>query len=440
MTSPSVAVVVFDTLRNDRFEEYFSWLGGTRFTNAYSTSHWTGGVHASLFTGQYPSEAGTTIKSRSLDWGGTTLPEALQSKEGYTTQMFTTNMQIYIWDGWERGFDVRVGPDARAVKPAPEGVFDWQTFTGTTDETGVKRYAQGMIECLRSEHPVIPSIREGYRVKTSNLMSTQAVADRVRDTTFGDQEFLFINIMDAHKPYYPPKPYREVDHGVGPDIEDGLSGNVEDPAMIRRTYDGCAAYISNAYRRLFSDLRDEFEYVITLADHGEHLGENDLWAHTYGLAPELTHIPLVISGEDVPSKTIEDPVSILDVHQTVADIAGADVDSRGQNLFGEIESRDRLVEYHGFAPKRRQRFEAAGIGDRFEPMNRPLDAVVSIDGYARQTHEDGFVVAGEWSTDDAARRLNELVDDIDRKPADPSGDEAEVSSSIQERLEDLGYV
>ena len=439
MTSPSIAVVVLDTLRYDRFEKYFSWLDGIRFANAYSTSHWTGSAHASLFTGQYPSEVGTTHKSRSLEWEGETLPEALQHA-GYTTRLFSTNMQIYEWDGWERGYDERFGPDRREIQTTPEGVFDWLEFAMESESTGVKQYAQALWQCLRDGCSIVPSIKEGYRMKTTERMDTQAITSRVENTSFGEREFLFVNIMDAHKPYFPPKPYREVDHGVGPEIEDGLAENVEDPAMVRRTYDGCAIYIANAYRRLFSKLREDFEYVITLADHGEHLGEDDLWAHTYGLRPELTHVPLVISGEGLSSRTVEDTVSVLDIHRTIADIAGVDVDSRGQNLLTGIDPRDRLAEYHGFAPRRRERFEAAGIGDRFEPMDRPLDAVVSAEGYARETHGDGLVVTGEWSPDEAAERLDELVNTIDRKQTTANADEADISDSVQNRLEDLGYV
>lgn len=439
MTSPSIAVVVLDTLRDDRFETYFSWLDGLRFTNAYSTSHWTGSAHASLFTGHYPSEVGTTQKSRTLDWNGTTLPEALQ-QEGYTTRMFTTNMHICTWDGWERGIDTCFGPDARDVEATPEGVFDWTAFATETQATGVQKYAGGVLRCLREGYPLAPSLREGYRTKTSELMDTQAVMSRVQDTSFGEEEFLFVNIMDAHKPYYPPKVYRETEADVGPEIEDGLKGTIPDPDLVRRTYDKCAQYISNAYRRVFSDLMDDFEYVVTLADHGEHLGEHGLWSHIYGLHPEVTHVPMVLSGSDIPSKTVDDVVSILDVHRTVLNLAGADARSRGQDLRTEIEPRDRLIEYHGFAPRRRQRFETAGLEDELEVMDRPLDAIVSTDGYAHETAEDGFEVSGAWSSDDARHRLDDLVNGIDRQR--PSADEADsdVSETIQNRLEHLGYV
>ena len=40
----------------------------------------------------------------------------------------------------------------------------------------------------------------------------------------------------------------------------------------------------------------EFDIVVTCADHGELLGEHDLWGHGFGLYPELLRVPLVVSG------------------------------------------------------------------------------------------------------------------------------------------------
>lgn len=434
---PNIAVVVLDTLRYDRFDESFPWLDGTRFTNAYSTSHWTVPAHASLFTGYYPSEVGTTVKARKLSWEGEVLPEAL-GRNGYTTRNFTTNLQTYIWDGWERGFDERVRGRSNAdVDTDPDGVFEWREFVNEVETADMKTYARGLWQCLRSEHPLIRSLRHGYRLKTTQLTSVRAMLSRVRNTAFGDQEFLLINLMDTHKPYYPPKAYRPTDRPVKPTLYDAITDDVDDPGLVRRTYDGCARHLSDEYRKLFAELREDFEYVVTLADHGEHLGEDGLWVHTYGLRPELTHVPLVVSGEGIPSQTIDDAVSVVDVHQTIADLAGIDVPSRGEHLLNETSGSDRLVEYHGLAAKRREEFEELGIEEKFEPMDRPLDAIVSADGYAHETHDKGLVVSGSWSREEARRRLDELVANIDRTEVTP--EEAHVSDTIQERLEALGY-
>ena len=106
-----MAVVVLDTLRYDHFRRYFAWVPGTRFANAYSTSNWTIPAHASLFTGQYPSEAGVHSKSRSLDDWETALPARLRDR-GYRTSMYTANPNLSARAGWTDGFDVLRDADA----------------------------------------------------------------------------------------------------------------------------------------------------------------------------------------------------------------------------------------------------------------------------------------------------------------------------------------
>lgn len=81
----NIALVVLDTLRYDSFEDYFDWLPGTRFDNAWSTSHWTVPVHASLFTGKYASEVGIYAGAQTFDCEEPLLAERL-SKAGYMTR------------------------------------------------------------------------------------------------------------------------------------------------------------------------------------------------------------------------------------------------------------------------------------------------------------------------------------------------------------------
>jgi len=98
-----IALVVLDTLRKDAFDEHFDWLPGVRFENAWSTSHWTGAVHASLFTGLYPGEAGTYAHNRTFDYPGPALAERLR-EAGYSTHMVSSNVIVSPEFGFDRGF------------------------------------------------------------------------------------------------------------------------------------------------------------------------------------------------------------------------------------------------------------------------------------------------------------------------------------------------
>ncbi|PSP88898.1 arylsulfatase [Halobacteriales archaeon QS_4_69_34] len=437
----NVALVVLDTLRYDTFEAEFDWLGGRRFSAAYAPSHWTIPVHASLYTGRYASEVGVHGKSRTFDWEGTTLAEAL-ADAGYSTRLFSANGQIYRWDGWTRGFTEALGP--ASVPPlGQEHGLDWDRLLHRT-AGGYRRYLRALWECLAGEYDTVGSLRRGYYLRQKPLWTATAdeVRDRIQATSFGDDEFLVVNLMDAHAPYYPPAAYRTVDDPVRVLDTDVFSGAVGDPERIERAYHDAVRYLSDTYRTIHADLVEAFDYVITLSDHGELLGEHGLWNHGYGLFPELTHVPLVVDGEDVPEEVVDRPVSLLDVHRTVAGLTGVDVESRGQHLLDGIEPIDRLTEYHGLLPWHRERFRENGMsGAEYDRLNEPLAGFVAPTGYyGYETHDDGFrsVEAAPEGIDDPEAHLAEAVAEVPLRSIEGE-DDTDVPPGVRERLEDLGY-
>jgi hypothetical protein len=63
--------------------------------------------------------------------------------------------------------------------------------------------------------------------------------------------------------------------------------------------------------------------VILFADHGEYLGERGgRSGHDLTLFQPVMRVPLLVSAPDVPSATVETPVSLLDVFPTVLNLAG----------------------------------------------------------------------------------------------------------------------
>lgn len=429
----SVAVVVCDTLRKDAFDEAFDWLPGRRYEQAYSTSHWTIPAHASLYTGYYPSEVGVHAKSQHLDCDAPTLAESL-SAAGYRTRLFTAQPQIYVWDGWTRGFDETVGP--ANLPPDADDALDWTAFQMDCDASGVESYARGVLRCLRGDAPTLDSLRNGVRLVRQSPAEggSEAMLDRIRTTEFGDDEFLLVNLMDAHIPYVPPDDGDPVSVTSG----DGFADAVENPDRARRAYDASVARLSERYRAIFAELRSSFDYVVTCSDHGELLGEDGQWNHGYGLRRELTHVPLAVSGPDVPTDTCDATVSLLDVHRTVAELAGVEVPSRGQHLLDDPDSRDRLVEYHGFVPWMRGQFERETIPEGFfERQDEPRRGVASADGdYAHQTHGDGWRVE-EWTVGDPDARLAALRGALAEQAVDERV--TEVSEGVRAQLAELGY-
>ena len=436
----TVALVVLDTLRKDFFDEYFDWLPGLRFERAYSTANWTAPAHASLFTGLYPSEAGTHAKSPSLDSSRPVLAE-LAREAGYRTRCWTANPVLSKQRQFDRGFEqfldrTRLSGDDDAT------LVDWSSYPSghAGDYSG---WAKTALRCFAREYDTVASLRHGWRLARRNGESSasvpddgaRSILDRIRRTDFGEDEFLFVNLMETHTPYYPPPSFRRVEAEVSVTTEHALGLN-EPHRGARQAYQGAVEYLAAIYERIFEELHAEFDYVVTLSDHGEMLGENGLWNHTHGLYPELTHVPLVLSGSDLGERTAA-TVSLLDVHRTVLDVLGIDGESRGRNLLDDREGRCSLAEYHGFVPIAAERLAERNATAELRRYDERLCALAApVDYYGYET-TDGYREQGS-TTLDPRHTLTRLQRSIHERSVDPS--HVDLSEATVDQLRDLGYV
>lgn len=448
---PSIALVVLDTLRRDAFEAHFDWLPGIRYDNAYSTSHWTTPAHASMFTGQYPSEHGVHAKSRRMDVPESTLPEQLRDN-GYYCRGWSANAHISSAFGFDRGFDEY--REAYADHDFAEtDLYDWRSFMNEDVDGGLRRYLRAVVDVIRSEHPTMASLRAGLLIKLAeyNRFPT-LVADAGASTVPGaleelddrGPEFLFLNLMEVHSPYVVPDEYyagNAVDQvRLSRSLPEGeVPSRAEDE---RDAYAASASYLSDVYRGIFARLRDRYDYVITVSDHGHLLGEHGLWTHNYGLYPELTHVPLSINaGEDTVSRD-DRVVSLLDIYATICSLSGIEyLGRRGAPLLEAENGRGepRLVEYNGLTP-----FVRAGLRedeipeDTVADLDTPLRGVAAKRSYYGYESRDGFVESGDLDeSDSGGQLLNRLTADLEIR--DVPDDQEEVPAEVRRRLEDLGY-
>ncbi|PCR92737.1 sulfatase-like hydrolase/transferase [Natrinema ejinorense] len=462
----NIALIVLDTLRYDAFEDHFDWVPGRRFEHAWSTSHWTVPAHASLFTGRYASEVGIYAGAQTFDTADPLLAERLRSA-GYTTRAFSANPNISPVFDADRGFD-RFEKSHRLQHHGDE-LFDWDDFIAQTRDRGPERYALALGKVLFGDDRTLPSLKHGAKLKLRDTRfghhldavddGARAALELVRETTFGDDEFLFVNLMEAHSPYDPPPEWKTVDVDI-----DGLAASLgeptDDPADLERAYDDCVRYLSDVYERLFAHLRASFDLVVTVSDHGELLGEHGGWEHLSGLYPELARVPLSVF--DAREGAVEDvtydetPVTLLDVHETVLAAAGLESDpaARGRDLTalsdsdsagrpdgdeggpdGAFREGETLVEYHGLPERHLDALRRKGFDD-LEYRTRWLEGVALGEYFGYETF-GGFEEWGESPYEDPRARLRELVDSIDRRT--DVEEDLELDESVRQQLEDLGY-
>ena len=437
----NIALVVLDTLRKDYFDEHFDWLPGTRFENAWSTSHWTVPAHASLFTGRYASEVGAYKNAKLFDYSGQSLAERLQ-EAGYTTRAFSANPNISEQFEFDRGFEQFEG--SWRLERLGQDIFDWDTFIAKNQDAGVRRYFEALWRCIRDDCETLPSIREGMDLKLRDLgIGSQHYDDGASEalefvelTSFSDNEFLFMNLMEAHAPYNAPEEYQTVEPAEIMHIQATLGSLSTDPGRITQAYDDEIAYLSDVYRDIYDVLDANFDMVVTLSDHGEILGEHDAWGHNYGLYPEVTEIPLCISGGDIPEAP-STQVNLQDVYRTILDAATAGQPTdHGRSLFEpELPEMELLTEYHGLDDRHRHTLQSQGF-NRVDALDRELNGIVSDEYYGYETFFDGFVEHGTPPFESPKDRLRELVDDLEKLDSDSDG---EMDKATIQQLKDLGY-
>lgn len=439
----SVAIVVIDSLRKDAFDKYFDWVPGRHFNNAYSTANWTAPAHASLFTGRYASEVGVHSKSRFFDCEIALIPEIL-SENGFTTHGLSANHNASAEVGFDRGFDIFHNP-AKLQNPGTD-MLDWQSHFSNTDTSGFKLYVDSVIAAISSDAKTIPSLKWGLGkvfdidtwIKSVPDDGASQILKYVSQTSFGEKEFLFANLMEVHTPYNPPAEFNTVGRAVSATMAEAFD-SPEHPDDIKQGYHDATNYISKVYQDIFSELQESFDYVITMADHGEMLGEQGMWNHGYGIFPELTHIPLVISGpESDRVENVDKTVSILDVHATVADIADVSADSRGESLVDQFTSSDVLAEFEGLLEIAISRFkQSSSIQTDIAQYDQRLRGIATREGdYAYETRK-GLVAPDEIDYE-ISDRLDHLSNDVIEASYETDG--IELNSEQVTQLENLGYL
>jgi arylsulfatase A-like enzyme len=116
---------------------------------------------------------------------------------------------------------------------------------------------------------------------------------------------------------------------------------------MRSAYRSEVGFMDRQLGRLFRALERQGLYdrslIVVAADHGEFLGENGWYGHSYRLDPELIRIPLIVKypNQRQPVKETR-VVSLIDLFPTILDAAGApETANDGVTLVSPPVSADR---------------------------------------------------------------------------------------------------
>jgi arylsulfatase A-like enzyme len=346
--SPNVLLIVLDTVRADHMSLYGYGRGttpslerlakqGLRFDGARATAPWTLASHASIFTGRWPHELAVKWLTP-LGGNAPTLSEYLGS-HGYATAGFAANTFYCSYDtGLDRGFtryeDYELKP-ITAFRMAVLVDLTLKTMAAIVQRLGERTDAsrfRGLQEYVL-RRLVVPDKKYGGSINREFLDWLS------RRPEPGRPFFAFLNYFDAHSRYLLPTGAR-YHFGMKPRTNADLQlferwrdiDKVKLPqhyrALIVDCYDSCLAYLDERLGELFDELHNrgvlDHTLVVLTSDHGEGLGEHDLFDHGESLYATELRVPLVIvlPARSRRSGVIRETVSLRDLPATICDLIG----------------------------------------------------------------------------------------------------------------------
>ncbi|HET7171774.1 MAG TPA: choline-sulfatase [Gaiellales bacterium] len=334
---------------------------GVVFERAYCASPLCGPSRAAMLTGRLPSATG--VFDNAAEWPAAmpTVVHALRAA-GYATAL--AGKMHFVGPDQLHGYEERLTTD---VYPAS---FDWTPDWSLP--AGVRLPWYHNVESL-----LMAGVREAaMQTDYDDEVAFHAVRKlrelaRARD---GRPFFLTVSFTNPHDPWEVRRRhwdlYEHVDVGrpTAGRASDPLSERLramcglddrpltaEEKARARRAYLAAISYADERIGEVLAALADcghaGDTVVVFTADHGELLGEHELWYKMSFLDPSA-RVPLVLRMPGRAAARVAAPVSHLDLAPTLAELAGADLggdELHGASLVPVVEGRERpgdvLAEY-----------------------------------------------------------------------------------------------
>jgi arylsulfatase A-like enzyme len=306
---PNVLLVVLDTARADATEPYGSALGttpaladlarrGTAVRSAYAPSSWTLPSHAAMLTGLMPRTLGLgqapdgrppSCRPVLAAHRNRLLPEVARAA-GWSTRAVSANVWVSAAAGLDQGFEefVQVSGSRR-------------TTMGAEGHVARARWAA---------HGVRSRADAGAR-------EARTAVQRWMGETPGQAFFWFVNLLECHSPYAPPRPYNDLGpvgrlraadearrhltlHAIWRASLAGIDVPAEALARMRHLYQQAVTSMDD----WLADVLDELDrrrmlddtVVIVTSDHGENFGDEGLMGHAFSVDERLVRVPLVVAG------------------------------------------------------------------------------------------------------------------------------------------------
>lgn len=299
MRKVNVVFIVLDTLREDYAQglEELVGLGFTRCQNMIAPSVWTLPSHVSMFTGELPSSHGVhesfgtytnelmEVSRRSLRSSEGNLLAYLKEL-GYTTYGASANPMIAPAFGFE--FDQYSWFDHAGEVDSHRLHRLFLTQNETSRQKSFELIREGELRFLasRAVQTAVDGIRA--RIKSERLeKGSKRILDHVRSLNPAAPFFLFINLVEAHEPYW---------WGMD-NVEEVAAGVLGRPMDVSGWKEAYPRHSALGVARALAMVQSVMKYdplIIVASDHGQLIGEEGRVGHVYFLEDSLLKVPFYV--------------------------------------------------------------------------------------------------------------------------------------------------
>lgn len=321
----NLLIISLDTLRADRLGCYggdapsahLDAFAATalRFETAYSTSAYTLPSQASLLSGQLPLLHGARRTSDRLDGERTPLLTTLLAEAGWVTAAFTGGAFVSTNYGFGTGFD-------RFSHNDPCWPVD--TVRGRTlleQNLGDESYEVGLLRRFDVGHIVDRLDGQPRGAPFFALVHTYATHDYAPNRRWleragllgEDGQELRLDRRDYHA-------WKAGDLQLRQAVTDEFTKFYD--ASIGSADDFVGALLAGLDQARLSD----DTIVVIHSDHGEELGELDIFGHGRSLNEGVTRVPLLVRIPGRTARVVKPTISLADLAPWLLELLGVDVD------------------------------------------------------------------------------------------------------------------
>ena len=431
---PNVVLISIDTIRDDHIGSPIVKTpridalseAGVRFEHAFAPIAVTGPSHAAMLTGAGPWTTQMLLNGTPIPSGMRNLGTSLHST-GRRTGAFVSAVVLDPRLGFNRGFEV----------------YDYAngSVAGFEDSTPGRLVAM----VFRRFNP------HGVLERSAEDTTDQAL--RWLDSVGDEPVFMWVHYFDPHGPYAPPAPFntqyytgdpRSDDHssmeqitGVADYLKPSLKG-IRDVEWVRAQYAGEVSFVDSQIGRLVDGLdahgRLENTLLVVLGDHGESLGENQVWFNHGGdLDESAIRVPLIFHWPGKLPASRSAVASVVDVAPTIWSLLGMPSSAPdGVDLFSP--DPDRTVFSVCYDRTVNQAERKAGKIDR---PTHILTRSWSAEGWAEMGSHPSRSLRFEGTP--SAAQVDQLASMLRRFGVAVEGRTDERDPDLIERLRALGY-